>query len=84
MSASPSCSWPIRRCGYATYDRRRQRTDATSIAVPVVDAGDGVRGAVTLRFAKAAVRQADAVSTFVPVLAEAAARIAARIPKGGH
>jgi IclR family mhp operon transcriptional activator len=74
----------IRRRGYATYDRRRQRTEATSIAVPVIDAGDDVRGAVTLRFAKAAVRQAEAVATFVPVLAEAAARIAARIPKGGH
>ena len=68
--------------GYATYDRRRQRTDATSIAVPVVDAEGAVRGAVTLRYASAAVRQTIAVSTFVPVLAEAASRIAARIPKG--
>ena len=68
--------------GYATYDRRRQRTDATSISVPVIDTEAGVRGAVTLRFAKAAVTQAVAVGTFVPVLVEAAGRIAARIPKG--
>lgn len=74
----------VRRCGYAMYDRRRQRTEATSIAVPVVGADGGVHGAITLRFAKAAVRQAVAVSTFVPVLAEAAARIAARIPKGSR
>jgi IclR family transcriptional regulator, mhp operon transcriptional activator len=71
----------IRSRGYSTYNRRRQRTDATSIAVPVIDADAVVRGAVTLRFATAAVRPGTAVATFVPVLAEAAGRIAARIPK---
>ena len=66
----------IRTRGFCTYDRRRQITAATSIAVPVIDAGGVVRGAVTLRFAKAAVTPPAAVSKFVPALREAAHRIA--------
>lgn len=73
----------VRRRGFATYDRRRQRTDATSMAVPVIDAAGSVRGAITLRFAKAAVRPSVAVATFLPVLTEAAGRIAALVPRMG-
>jgi IclR family mhp operon transcriptional activator len=73
----------FRQRGYTTYDRRRQSTDATSIAVPVIDAAGRVRGAITLRFAKAAVRPSVAAATFVPVLHESAARIAALVPRAG-
>jgi IclR family mhp operon transcriptional activator len=66
----------IRTRGFCTYDRRRHSTAATSIAVPIIGAGGVVRGAVTLRFAKAAVTLAAAVSKFVPALREAAHRIA--------
>jgi IclR family mhp operon transcriptional activator len=67
----------IRARGFCTFDRRRQSTDATSIAVPVMDAAGAVRGAVTLRFAKAAVSLPAAVAAFVPALRAAAHRIAA-------
>ncbi len=70
----------VRGQGFASYDRLRQRTVATSIAVPIVDAGDNVRAAVTLRYAKDAVPAATAVREFVPVLQQAAERIATRIP----
>jgi IclR family mhp operon transcriptional activator len=68
----------IRARGFCTLDRRRQATDATSIAVPVVDDRGLVRGAITLRFAKAAVALPLAIAKFVPVLREAAHRIAVR------
>ena len=66
--------------GFASYDRLRQRTVATSTAVAVVDSSRNVRGAVTLRYAKDAVSLNKAVREYVPVLQEAARRIAARIP----
>ncbi len=68
----------IRNRGFSTLDRRRQSTDATSIAVPVSVPGGPVRGAITLRFAKAALALPAAISKFVPAMREAAHRIAAR------
>jgi IclR family mhp operon transcriptional activator len=68
----------IRNRGFSTLDRRRQSTDATSIAVPVSVPGGPVRGAITLRFAKAALALPVAIARFVPVMREAAHRIAAR------
>jgi IclR family mhp operon transcriptional activator len=68
----------IRNRGFSTLDRRRQSTDATSIAVPVSVPGGPVRGAITLRFAKAALALPAAIARFVPAMREAAHRIAAR------
>lgn len=68
----------IRYRGFSTLDRRRQSTDATSIAVPVSVPGGPVRGAITLRFAKAALTLPVAIARFVPALREAAHRVAAR------
>jgi IclR family transcriptional regulator, mhp operon transcriptional activator len=68
----------IRNRGFCTLDRRRQSTDATSIAVPVSVPGGPVRGAITLRFAKAALALPVAIASFVPAMREAAHRIAAR------
>ncbi len=68
----------IRNRGFSTLDRRRQSTDATSIAVPVSLPGGPVRGAITLRFAKAALALPVAIARFVPQMREAARRIAAR------
>ena len=68
----------IRNRGFCTLDRRRQSTDATSIAVPVSVPGGPVRGAITLRFAKAALTLPAAIARFVPAMREAAHRIAAR------
>ncbi|MSQ05568.1 MAG: hypothetical protein EXR40_06255 [Nitrosomonadaceae bacterium] len=71
----------IRSLGFAVYDRQRHRTQASSIAVPVIDAEGMIRGAVTIRFAKQAVKQAEAVVTFLPIIKEAAKRIAAMVAK---
>lgn len=68
----------IRTRGFCALDRRRLTTDATSIAVPVLDSAAVVRAAITLRFAKAAVAQPVAIAKFVPRLRQAARRIAAR------
>lgn len=66
----------IRQRGFATWDRRRVRTDATSIAVPVIDSDGHVLGAVTIRYGKSAVTLAHAVRVFIPVLRAAARDIA--------
>lgn len=68
----------IRNRGFSTLDRRRQSTDATSIAVPVSVPDGMVRGAITVRFAKAAVSLPAAIASFVPAMRAAAHRIAAR------
>ncbi len=69
----------IRNRGFSTFDRRRQSTDATSIAVPVRVPGGTVQGAITLRYAKAAMTLPAAVQKFVPTMREAARRIAERV-----
>ncbi|MCU0757888.1 MAG: helix-turn-helix domain-containing protein [Steroidobacteraceae bacterium] len=72
----------IRNRGFSTFDRRRQSTDATSIAVPVRVPGGDVKGAITLRYAKAALALPAAVQKFVPTMREAARRIAERAGAG--
>lgn len=68
----------IRSRGFAVFERRRQRTSATSIAVPIKEGRGPLRGAITLRYAKAALPLSSAVSRFVPVLRRAAHEIAQR------
>lgn len=74
----------IRSRGYATYHRRRSLVDAISIAVPIIDKAGRVRGAVTIRYARAAVPLAFAESNFVPALKEASHRIAAHLHAVSH
>lgn len=73
----------IKLRGYATYDRRRQSTAATSIAVPIIDSGTRLRAALTIRYPKSALADRTAAARFVPVLREAAHRIAAAFQASG-
>lgn len=72
----------IRDRGFSTVDRRRQSTEATSIAVPVRTLQGAVKGAITLRYAKAALALPAAIARFVPVMRDAAHRIATRAGEG--
>ncbi len=73
----------IKLRGYATYDRRRQSTAATSIAVPIIDSGTRLRAALTIRYPKSALADRTAAARFVPVLRDAAHRIAAAFQSSG-
>ena len=70
----------FRAQGYAVQHRRRQHTDASTISVPVALPASTVSAALTIRYARAAVKLAVAVRTFVPVLKAAAAGVSARRP----
>lgn len=67
----------IRKQGFSVYHRRRHRTEASTISVPVVIPGTRVPAALTIRYAKTAVATSTAIRDFVPVLKDAAAGVAA-------
>lgn len=69
----------IKKRGFSVYHRHRAHSDAISISVPVLQKMDKIRGALTIRFAKRAVKLPVAIATFVPVLRTAAEGIAERI-----
>ena len=69
----------IRRRGFALHHRHRKYSDLTAISVPIVPAQDEVRGAVTIRYARTAMKLPSAIQEFMPVLTEAAGGIAGRI-----
>lgn len=73
----------IRRRGYALDIKARMRRNpgrTTSIAVPII-AGGRVRAALTLRYSDTTLPLHRAVKRFVPLLRQAARRIAVRLPR---
>jgi len=69
----------IRQRGFSIHHRHRQHSDLTAISVPILLNGDEVRGAVTIRYARTAMKLEVALQTFMPVLTEAADGIANRL-----
>jgi IclR family transcriptional regulator, mhp operon transcriptional activator len=66
----------VRSRGFAVHHRRRKHSDLTAISVPIIPAEGEVRGAVTIRYARTAMKLPSAIQAFVPVLNEAADGIA--------
>jgi IclR family mhp operon transcriptional activator len=69
----------VRRRGFSIHHRRRRYSDLTAISVPILPAGNEVRGAVTIRYARTAMKMSDALQKFVPVITDAADGIAKRL-----
>jgi IclR family mhp operon transcriptional activator len=69
----------IRRRGFSIHHRHRKHSDLTAMSVPILLNNKEVRGAVTIRFARTAMKMEEAVAQFVPVLNEAACGIAGRL-----
>jgi IclR family mhp operon transcriptional activator len=69
----------IRRRGFSVHHRHRKHSDLTAISVPILLAGDDARGALTIRYARTAMKLPAAVRQFVPVIKEAADGIAERL-----
>lgn len=69
----------IRRRGFAVHHRHRKHSDLTAISVPILLADDDARGALTIRYARTAMKLPAATQRFVPVISEAADGIAKRL-----
>jgi len=69
----------IRRRGFAVHHRHRKHSDLTSISVPIILNDDSARGALTIRYARTAMKLPVAVRQFLPVITEAADGIARRL-----
>ena len=71
----------IRRRGFSVHHRHRKHSDLTALSVPILLSDDDshVRGALTIRYARTALKLAVAAQQFVPVLTEAANGIAKRL-----
>jgi IclR family mhp operon transcriptional activator len=69
----------IRRRGFSVHHRHRRYSDLTAISVPILPENDEVRGAVTIRYARTAMKISVALDTFLPVIRAAADGIAVRL-----
>lgn len=69
----------IRRRGFSVHHRHRKHSDLTAISVPILLAEDDARGALTIRYARSAMKLPEAVQRFVPVVTDAADGIAKRL-----
>jgi IclR family mhp operon transcriptional activator len=69
----------IRKRGFSVHHRHRRYSDLTALSVPVLPANDEVRGAVTIRYARTAMKMSEAAQEFIPVIREAAEGIAKRL-----
>jgi IclR family mhp operon transcriptional activator len=69
----------VRRRGFAVHHRHRKHSDLTAISVPILLDDDDARGALTIRYARTAMKLPVAVQQFVPVITEAADGIAKRL-----
>lgn len=69
----------IRQRGFSVHHRHRRYSDLTALSVPILPAGDEVRGAVTIRYARTAMKMSVARQEFIPVITEAADGIAKRL-----
>ena len=69
----------VRRRGFAVHHRHRKHSDLTAISVPILLDDDDARGALTIRYARTAMKLPVAVEQFVPIITEAAEGIAKRL-----
>jgi IclR family mhp operon transcriptional activator len=69
----------VRRRGFSVHHRHRRHSDLTAISVPILPENDEVRGAVTIRYARTAMKLSVAVQKFKPVIVDAADGIAKRL-----
>ncbi|MCH9694552.1 MAG: helix-turn-helix domain-containing protein [Gammaproteobacteria bacterium] len=69
----------IRADGYSINHRSRRLSDLTAISVPILTAPRVVRGAVTIRYARTAMKSPEAIRRFLPDLQDTAGRISHRI-----
>jgi len=69
----------VRSRGFSIHHRRRRYSDLTAISVPILPVEDEVRGAVTIRYARTAMKISVALQKFVPVINDAADGIARRL-----
>lgn len=69
----------VRRRGFSIHHRHRRYSDLTAISVPIMPASNEVRGAVTIRYARTAMKMSVALQKFVPVITDAADGIAKRL-----
>ncbi len=67
----------FKKQGFAICHRRRQHTEASTISVPIIISGTVTPGALTIRYARAAVKGTAAIQEFVAVLRASAAKMAA-------
>jgi IclR family mhp operon transcriptional activator len=64
----------VRSRGYSVHHRHRRYSDLTAISVPIIPKGDEVRGAVTIRYARTAMKMSVAVERVAEHRAERAVR----------
>ena len=69
----------INRRGFSVHHRHRKHSDLTAISVPILLSEDNARGALTIRYARTAMKLPVAVQQFLPVITEAADGIAQRL-----
>jgi IclR family mhp operon transcriptional activator len=69
----------VTRRGFSIHHRHRKYSDLTAMSVPILLEDNEVRGAVTIRYARTAMKLDTAVQTFLPVLTAAASGIAKRL-----
>lgn len=69
----------IRRRGFAVHHRHRKHSDLTAMSVPIILDDGNARGALTIRYARTAMKLPLAVQQFLPVLTDAAEGIAKRL-----
>lgn len=69
----------VKRRGFSVHHRHRRHSDLTAISVPILPVDDEVRGAVTIRYARTAMKLPVAIQRFMPVIVEAADGIAHRL-----
>jgi IclR family mhp operon transcriptional activator len=69
----------IKRRGFSVHHRHREHSDLTAISVPILLADDHARGALTIRYARTAMKLPEAVQQFLPIITEAADGIAKRL-----
>ncbi len=69
----------IKRRGFSVHHRHRKYSDLTAISVPILVAKDNAPGALTIRYARTAMKLSVAVKQFLPVMTDAADGIAKRL-----
>jgi IclR family mhp operon transcriptional activator len=69
----------IKRRGFSVHHRHRKHSDLTAISVPILLADGYARGALTIRYARTAMKLPVAVQQFLPVITEAADGVAKRL-----
>ena len=69
----------VRRRGFSVHHRHRRYSDLTAISVPILPDNNVVSGAVTIRYARMAMKLSVALERFMPVITDAADGIASRL-----